>query len=105
MTAFDLLAATIFADPHLSVAASYLAPGDGAEAVAVKVVPDGGDALFRLGVADLPGLSAAFRVRAAELTAPAPGGVLTVGGVAWTVIAPPVADSRGLVWTLGVQRR
>jgi hypothetical protein len=44
-------------------------------------------------------------VRCADLPAPHVGGVLTVNGTDWTVVAPPLADARGLVWTLEVQRR
>lgn len=105
MPDFAADAAAILRGP-LSVPATWTAPVTGAAPQALRVIPLAGDALFRLGAGvDVPGLSAAFRMLAADVPAPQIGGVLTVGGTDWTVVAPPLADARGLVWTLGVQRR
>lgn len=104
MPDFAADAAAILRGP-LSVAATWTAPGEGGQPVALRALPAAGSAAFRLAGADLPAGAAMFRVLAADVAEPAIGGVLSVGGVAWTVVAPPLSDARGLIWSLEVQRR
>jgi hypothetical protein len=105
VTAFAAAVAVLHRDPHLSVPATWLAPVTEAEPVALRVVPVSGDELLRYGAVEIPGLSSGFKVLVADLPSPEVGGILTVGSVGWTVISPPLADARGLVWTLVGQRR
>jgi capsid protein len=105
VSVFAAAVAALYRDANVSVAATWQAAASGSQPVSLRVIPLDGEALLRLSVAELPGLSAAFRVRCADLPAPHVGGVLTVNGTDWTVVAPPLADARGLVWTLEVQRR
>ncbi len=104
MTTFAADAAAIQRGP-LARAATWAAPGDSGQPVALRALPVAGGAAFRISAAELPANTALFRILAADVATPAVGGVLTVGGVAWTVVSPPLADGRGLAWTLEVQRR
>lgn len=98
--AFSAAADSLFADPHLAVAAVYHPQvGDPVPVRVVMSQPDADAGLFDTGVRDVAVIAS---LRASEVAEPREGDCLTVGSVTWRVRARR-RDALALVWRLELQ--
>ena len=98
--AFAAAADSLFADPHLTVAATYQPQvGDPVPVRVVMSQPDSDAGLFDTGVRDAAVVAS---LRASEVAEPREGDSLTVGSLTWRVRARR-RDALALVWRLELQ--
>lgn len=100
MTVFDAAIDSLFADPNLSVAATWRVGGIG-DGVAVRIIRvSPADLALTVGGVETVSSTALFAVRAADIAAPAPGDTVTLAtGEVMTVQGAPSFDQRKQVWT------
>jgi hypothetical protein len=87
-----------FDDPHLALEALWRANGAGA-GIPVRVILRRPDAVVGFGDSRAVLPSVLIDVRRSDVAAPAAGDTVEIVGDVYEIIAAPVADSLGLVWT------
>jgi hypothetical protein len=98
--AFAAAADSLFADPHLAVAAIYQPQvGDPLPVRVVMSQPDTDSGLFDAGVRDVAVVAS---LRASEVAEPQEGDSLTIGSVTWR-IRTRRRDALALLWRLELQ--
>lgn len=98
MNAFGAAIDAIFADRNVGEDALWRSGGAGV-GVAVRVVRRSPDAVVGFGDSRAVLPSVLIDVRRSDVAAPAAGDIVEVAGDTFEIIATPVADSLGLVWT------
>jgi hypothetical protein len=98
MQAFEAALAALFADPNIASDAIWRAGGVGG-GIAVRVVTKRPDQLVGFGASRAVRPTVLIEVRVNDIAAPAIGDTVTVGSTVYTIIAEPVGDTLGLVWT------
>jgi hypothetical protein len=98
MDAFAAATDALFTDPNIARDAIWRAGGAGA-GIAVRVITRRPDQVGTFGDsrAILPTLL--IDVRRSEISEPASGDTVEIGGYLFEIIATPIADSLGLAWT------
>lgn len=75
----------------------------GGSAVALRVLPRGGDLAAEIGMAQTITPAAVFVAAAGVLDRPAAGDALTVAGVNYVLMSDARRDARGLSWIMEVR--
>lgn len=98
MSVFSDAADIIFTDPNISDAAQWRAGGTGAPQ-AVRIVRKRPDEIVGFGASRAVRPTVLIDVRQSEVAMPMIGDTVTIGSSVYTIIAEPVGDSLGVVWT------
>jgi hypothetical protein len=98
MTAFVMAINAIFDDANLAATALWRAGGSD-PVMPVRVLRRAPDAVVGFGDSRAVLPSVLIDVRRSDVAAPAVGDTVEIAGDVFEVIAAPVADSLGLVWT------
>jgi hypothetical protein len=98
MSVFSDAADIIFTDPNISDAALWRAGGAGAPQ-AVRIVRKRPDEIVGFGASRAVRPTVLIDVRQSEVAMPMISDTVTIGSSVYTIIAEPVGDSLGLVWT------
>lgn len=98
MSIFASAAAVLFADPNLGQDATWK-PGGVGGGVPVRVILRRPDRVVGFGGSRALLPSVFIDVRQAQVPAAAEGDTVTIGSVVYEIIATPVSDALGLVWT------
>lgn len=98
MTAFAAALDALFADPNLSVAATWH-PGGMSAGQPVRVFRLSPDRITSFGESRFVTDAVHFEVRVAEAPELARGDVIEVAGVAFEIIGEPLRDRERLLWT------
>lgn len=89
----------LFADPNLSMSATY-APTGGGDARELRVMRVAGDAATRFSDARFVSDATLIDVRASDVDRPVVGDTVTIEGVSYRVTADALRDDRRLIWTI-----
>jgi len=98
MSLFADALADLFADPELTLDATWAAGGVGAP-IPVRVIRKRPDRIVNFGGSRALLPTTLIDVRAAEIANPSEGDLVTIEGVPFQILAAPALDSAGLVWT------
>lgn len=98
MTVFKTAIDDLFADPNLARDALWHASGTGI-GVPVRVVTRRPDQVVGFGDSRAILPSVLIDVRRSDVAAPTVGDTVAIAGDVFEIIAAPVVDSLGLVWT------
>lgn len=98
MQAFEAALATLFADPNIARDAIWRASGVGV-GIAVRAVTKRPDQLVGFGASRAVVPTVLIDLRVTEVALPAIGDTVTIGSTIYTIIAEPVGDDLGIVWT------
>ncbi len=98
MDAFSAATDALFADPNIARDALWRAGGAG-DGVVVRVITKRPDQAVGFGDSRAILPTMLIDVRRSEIPNPASGDTVEIDGIVSEVIAIPVADSLGLVWT------
>jgi hypothetical protein len=101
MSAFASALDALFADPHISREADYVA--EGSSPLVVRVIARRADEVTGFGEARLWSEAAVFDVRVADVPNPRPSDRLIIGAATYVVQGEPVRDRERLVWTLNTR--
>ncbi len=99
MTAFAAATNLMFRDKNMSVAAVYLASGQGA-GQAVRVIRKSPDLSDSFADSRIVSRTTVLDVRVSEIAAPKAGDVFQIGSENLRVQGVPVRDALQLIWTL-----
>jgi hypothetical protein len=99
MSAFAAAFRTLFRDPNQSTPATYT-PVGGGDPVVLRVIRAAPDDTTDFGGARLRSATSTFRVRVADVAAPAVGDLIEIGTESFLVQGKPMRDNLRLVWTL-----
>jgi hypothetical protein len=97
----DIFAAAtdaLFADPNMARDATWRAGGTG-EGTAARVITKKPDQVVGFGDSRAVLPTMLIDVRRSEVSGPANGDTVEIDGDTFEIIATPIADSLGLVWT------
>lgn len=98
MTALASAIDVCFGDPHIARDALWRAGGSG-EGIPVRVVTRRPDRVVGFGDSRAILPAVLIDVRRSEVAEPAAGDTVEIAGETFAIMAAPVADSLGLVWT------
>lgn len=98
MDVFAAATDAVFADPNIACAALWRAAADG-QGVPVRIVMRRPDRIVGFGDSRAISATTLIDVRKSDIANPALGDAVSVGADAFELIAAPVLDSLGLVWT------
>ena len=98
MDAFAAATDALFADPNIATDAIWRTGGAGA-GTAVRVVARRPDQVVGFGDSRALLPTMLIDVRRSEVAEPASGDTVEIDGDLFEIIATPIADSLGLVWT------
>lgn len=98
MDAFAVATDALFADPNIAQNAIWRAGGVG-DGVTVRVVAKRPDQIVGFGGGRAVRPTVLIDVRQSDVAMPGIGDTVTIGSTVYTIIAEPVGDSVGLVWT------
>ncbi len=98
MSVFAQASDDLFDDPHLALKALWRANGADA-GIPVRVILRRPDEVVGFGDSRAVLPSVLIDVRRSDVAAPAAGDTVEIAGDVFEIIAAPVADSLGLVWT------
>ncbi len=98
MDAFSAATDTLFGDPNIARSALWRTGGAG-DGIAVRVITKKPDQVVGFGDSRAILPTMLIDVRRSEIPNPASGDTVEVDGTVFEVVATPVADSLGLVWT------
>jgi hypothetical protein len=101
MSAFASALDAVFADPHISREAVYVAVG--ATPVVVRVVARRADAVPDFSGARIWFETTRLDLRVAEVPNPRPGDRIEIDGEAFLIQGEPVRDRERLVWTVDLR--
>src|SRR5581483_1894294 len=98
MTAFENALSALFTNADLGEEATWRAGGTG-DGVAVRVIRKRPDQVVNFGASRAIVATTLIDVRANEIASPAEGDTVALAGTTFDIIAQPLIDSLGLVWT------
>jgi hypothetical protein len=98
MTAFAAAIDTLFADPSLARDALWRAGGTG-EGTAARVITKKPDQVVGFGDSRAILPAVLIDVRRSEVSNPASGDTVEIDGEIYDIIATPIGDDLGLIWT------
>ena len=98
MDAFAAATDALFADPIIARDATWRAGGAGA-GMAVRVITKRPDQVGSFGDSRVLLPTMLIDVRRSEVSEPASGDTVEIEGNLFEIVATPIADSLGLVWT------
>lgn len=98
MSVFTAMIDALFADPHLAEEAFWRTGGTG-PAVAIRVIRKASDKIESFGDSRAILPTIVLDVRKAEAPMIAEGDRIAIGPESFRIIAPPVSDALGLVWS------
>src|SRR5690606_14390589 len=98
MSVFAQARDDLFDGPHLALEALWRTNGAGA-GIPVRVILRRPDEVVGFGDSRAVLPSVLIDVRRSDVAAPAAGDTVEIAGAVYEIIAAPVADSLGLVWT------
>jgi voltage-gated potassium channel Kch len=98
MNAFATAIAALFADPNITVEAIYTPAGG--DPMTVRVIAKRPDGIVGFGHTRIHTATTMFDVRVSEVSAPADGDTLEIGGETYVIQGEPVRDRDGLMWSL-----
>jgi hypothetical protein len=101
MTAFDLAASAMFADPNMAEDAQWISHESGGPS-AIRVIRREPDTFESFGASAVTQGTAIFDVPVSQVPELARGDTIQIGDQTWTVIDVPRADSHRLFWTFPV---
>lgn len=99
MTAFAAALDALFADPNLSVAATWR-PGGTSAGVPVRVVRLSPDRIASFGESRLVTDAVHLEIRVTDAPELARGDVIEIDGEAFEIIGEPLRDRERLLWTV-----
>ena len=100
MTAFDIVIATLFADPNMAVDAMFI-PQIGQNAP-VRVITRAPDVFQDMGRSVIETPTLVLEVKVADCPSLVPGDQFLVGGITYTVQGEPKRDEMRLTWQVDV---
>jgi hypothetical protein len=98
MTAFAAAIDVLFADPNVARDAVWRAGGS-AEGIAIRIIRKAPDQTVSFGESRAILTATLIDVRRSEVASPAIGDTLDIEGETFEIIASPMIDGLGLVWT------
>ena len=101
MSVFAAAIDNLFADPNISIEATYIAGGGTAQLI--RVVMRRADDVTSFGDARLWSETTRVDLRVAEVPNPRPGDRIELGAEAFTIQGEPVRDRERLVWTVDLR--
>jgi hypothetical protein len=101
MSAFASALDALFADPHISREAVYVA--EGGAPVRVRVVARRADAVADFSGARIWSETTRLDLRVAEVANPRPGDRIEIEGEAFLIQGEPLRDRERLVWTIDLR--
>ena len=99
-TAFDIAAATLFADPNLAQNATFI-PQVGGN-VPVRVILRALDAFQKIGTSAIETSTQMLEVKVADCPLIKPGDQFLIGSTTYTVQGEPLRDETQLVWKVDI---